>query len=74
MEYIYSRADNFRIQNKIGVYYCTYGGGPEGGYFFWNKKWYQVEIKYGDDWTIKYLPLGCKVVVDDDQLMHIQKN
>jgi hypothetical protein len=40
------------IGDKSGVYYCLYGGGPEGGLFVSNGKAYDIERNWGTEFKI----------------------
>lgn len=35
-----------------GIYYQTYGGGPEGGYLMSRGKLYSVHRSWGEKWTL----------------------
>lgn len=57
-EQVYS-VENRYILDMFGTYYQTYGGGPAGGYFLSNGKWYEVHITLWTTWTMNL----CKPMV-----------
>lgn len=52
-EEVYSVEDRY-ILDMFGTYYQTYGGGPAGGYFLSNDKWYEVHLTLWTTWTMKF--------------------
>jgi hypothetical protein len=56
MSAVYSVNANYEILGFVGTYYETYGGGPEGGYFFTNDKWYEVDRNWNVRWTMQKCP------------------
>jgi hypothetical protein len=54
-EEVYSVEDRY-ILDMFGTYYQTYGGGPAGGYFLSNGRWYEVHYELWTTWTMK----SCK--------------
>jgi len=49
---VYSVNTNYEILGFVGTYYETYGGGPEGGFFFTNDKWYAVDRTWNEFWAM----------------------
>ena len=51
-ELIYSTVKDMKVNELTGTYYQTYGGGPEGGYYKTNERWYRLHRTWHQPWTV----------------------
>jgi hypothetical protein len=51
-ELIYDTVKDMKVNELTGTYYQTYGGGPEGGYYKTNERWYRLHRTWYQPWTV----------------------
>ena len=51
-ELIYNTIKDMKVNELTGTYYQTYGGGPEGGYYKTNERWYRLHRTWYETWRV----------------------
>ena len=64
---VYQMSEDYEILGKKGTYYQLYGGGPEGGLFFYNNKWYDVNREWFNPWTMKHRKHNLPIKIFRDE-------